>query len=185
MPSLELLNGSAFYFLSEPSIYLVDLLGTDRGPIIVTAMNRDRHLDTRCPNCLEHIQLEKRQLGQEVTCPTGSCGMTLRVNTFVLRPYSPGNQDGLQASLGNQSVILQNRGDLDGAMTLHKEQEQICRELGDSEGLARSLVNQAALPGNAAQVQCGVTPGQRSVPAGQRARPDQSGAADTSSPRLR
>ena len=46
-----------------------------------------------------------------------------------------GNLDGLRASLGNQALILQARGDLDGAMALHKEKERICRELGNKDSL--------------------------------------------------
>ena len=42
---------------------------------------------------------------------------------------------GLQVSLGNQAVILQATGDLDGAMRLHKEEEAICRRLNDPAGL--------------------------------------------------
>ena len=56
-----------------------------------------------------------------------------------------GNKDGLQASLGNQALILADRGDLDGAMALHKEKERLCRELGDKDGLAISLGNQAVI----------------------------------------
>jgi hypothetical protein len=48
-----------------------------------------------------------------------------------------------QISLGNQAVILYGRGDLDGAMALLKEEERICRQLGDLAGLAASLDNQA------------------------------------------
>jgi hypothetical protein len=48
-------------------------------------------------------------------------------------------------SLATQATILYARGDLDGAMALYKEQERICRELGHSAGLARSLANQAAV----------------------------------------
>jgi hypothetical protein len=51
----------------------------------------------------------------------------------------------LSASLNNQAVILDDRGDLEGAMVLHKEQERICRELGDKAGLQRTLGNQAAI----------------------------------------
>ena len=40
-----------------------------------------------------------------------------------------------QACLGNQAVILHTRGDLDGAMARHKEEERICRELGNKDGL--------------------------------------------------
>ena len=46
-----------------------------------------------------------------------------------------GNLDGLQTSLGNQALILQARGDLDGAMALHKEEERICRQFGNLDGL--------------------------------------------------
>jgi len=56
-----------------------------------------------------------------------------------------GNLNGLQASLGNQALILQDRGDLDGAMALYKEQERICRQLGNLNGLQASLGNQALI----------------------------------------
>ena len=48
-----------------------------------------------------------------------------------------------QISLGNQAVNLYARGDLDGATALLKEEERICRQLGDLAGLAASLDNQA------------------------------------------
>jgi hypothetical protein len=51
----------------------------------------------------------------------------------------------LSNSVGNQANILADRGDLDGAMALYKEQERICRELGNPEGLSISLANQANL----------------------------------------
>ena len=34
---------------------------------------------------------------------------------------------------------------MDGAMTLHKQEEQICRDLGDKDGLSHSLGNQALI----------------------------------------
>ena len=46
-----------------------------------------------------------------------------------------GGQGRAARSLGNQALILYARGDLDGAMALHKEQERICRELGNMDGL--------------------------------------------------
>ena len=51
----------------------------------------------------------------------------------------------LQASFGNQALILKNTGDLVGAMTLLKQQEAICRRLNDPAGLSRSLGNQAVI----------------------------------------
>src|SRR5437773_12149824 len=63
-----------------------------------------------------------------------------------------GDKAGLYGSLGNQALILGDRGELDAAMALLKEQERLCRELGDPPGLAISLANQAAsLAGERAQ----------------------------------
>ena len=59
-----------------------------------------------------------------------------------------GDHASLEHALGNQATILYARGDLDGAMRLHKEQERICRELGKVEGMAISLANQASLLSN-------------------------------------
>jgi len=42
-------------------------------------------------------------------------------------------------------VILKARGDLDGAMRLHQEEERLCRELGNKDGLSRTLGNQALI----------------------------------------
>ena len=50
-----------------------------------------------------------------------------------------------QAWLCNQTNILAERGDLDGAMALYKEQERICRDLGNINGLQSSLGNQALI----------------------------------------
>ena len=50
-----------------------------------------------------------------------------------------GDQDGLQASYGNQALILQDWGRLEEAMALHKKQEAICLELGDQDGLQDEL----------------------------------------------
>jgi tetratricopeptide (TPR) repeat protein len=47
--------------------------------------------------------------------------------------------------LNNRALILKVRGDLDGAMTLHKEAEQIFRQLGNLNGLQGSLGNQALI----------------------------------------
>jgi tetratricopeptide (TPR) repeat protein len=55
------------------------------------------------------------------------------------------NQDWLQASYGNQALILQAWGRLDEAMALLKKQEAICEELGDRAGLARSFWGQGLI----------------------------------------
>jgi tetratricopeptide (TPR) repeat protein len=56
-----------------------------------------------------------------------------------------GNKDGLQASYGNQGLILQDWGRLEEALTLHKKQEALCLELGNKDGLQRSYGNQGVI----------------------------------------
>jgi tetratricopeptide (TPR) repeat protein len=56
-----------------------------------------------------------------------------------------GDRAGLQASYGNQALILQAWGRLEEAMVLHKKEEAICLELGDRAGLQRSYGNQAII----------------------------------------
>jgi hypothetical protein len=51
----------------------------------------------------------------------------------------------LSICLGNQALILQAQGDLEGAMRLLKEKETIRRRLNDPNGLALSLTNQSVL----------------------------------------
>lgn len=51
----------------------------------------------------------------------------------------------LSRSFGNQANVLYAHGDLDGAMVLYKEQERICRCLGNLSGLSVSLGNQALI----------------------------------------
>ena len=46
-----------------------------------------------------------------------------------------GNKDGLQASYGNQALILQAWGRLEEAMALHKKEEALCLELGNRSSL--------------------------------------------------
>jgi tetratricopeptide (TPR) repeat protein len=77
---------------------------------------------------------------------TGHPEESLRIqNAIAAHSKSTNDLATLQASLGNQTVILRKRGDLDGAMTLHKEKERICRQLGNLDGLQAPLGNQAVI----------------------------------------
>ena len=77
---------------------------------------------------------------------TGHLVESLSLREYLVDHYRrTGDRVNLQASLGNQALILAARGDLDGAMALHKEKERICRELGDKAGLQLSLNNQALI----------------------------------------
>ena len=51
----------------------------------------------------------------------------------------------LAQGLNNQAVLLRERGDLDGAMKIHKQQEEIFGILSDKAGLAMSYCNEAAV----------------------------------------
>ncbi len=55
------------------------------------------------------------------------------------------NKDSLQASYGNQALILKDWGRLEEAMQLHKKQEEICIELGNKNNLQISYGNQAII----------------------------------------
>src|ERR1035438_8285711 len=56
-----------------------------------------------------------------------------------------GNKDGLQASYGNQALILRRWGKLEEALALLKKQEAICQELGNKASLQASYGNQALI----------------------------------------
>src|ERR1035438_9306939 len=75
---------------------------------------------------------------------TGRPEAALRVYSRLVEHYRErGDRANLPGALNNQGAILKGRGDLDGAMALHKEEERLCRELGDKDGLQASLGNQA------------------------------------------
>jgi tetratricopeptide (TPR) repeat protein len=54
-----------------------------------------------------------------------------------------GDQAGLQRALGEQALMLINRGAFDAATELLDEQESVCRALGDPVGLAQCVGNRA------------------------------------------
>ena len=66
------------------SMYLLDLVGIDYQPIIVTAANRKQCHEVRCPACQHQLHITENQLGSVVTCPTEACGLELKINPFVI-----------------------------------------------------------------------------------------------------
>lgn len=56
-----------------------------------------------------------------------------------------GNKNALQASYGNQALILSARGSLEEAMAMLKKKEALCLELGNKNGLQVSYGNQALI----------------------------------------
>ena len=74
---------------SGGSLYLIDLVGIEYGPIVVTAMDRGEGPALRCPACWQEHSLDERWLGTVIDCPTPSCDLQLRVNPFVIRRARP------------------------------------------------------------------------------------------------
>ena len=66
------------------SVFRIDMLAIDRGPLIVTANERAGAWPTRCPACFEQQPIERQQLGQLVTCPSQGCETQLEINSFVV-----------------------------------------------------------------------------------------------------
>jgi tetratricopeptide (TPR) repeat protein len=77
-------------------------------------------------------------------------GMTeaaLRIRAELVSHYrDAGEAEELVLALSDQARSLHARGDLDGAMTLYKEVERACRQLGQQEDLSLSQGNQACIP---------------------------------------
>jgi WD40 repeat protein len=72
---------------SGGGVYLIDLVGVDYGPIVVTAVDVRNATGpaVRCPKCLQLHPLNDAWLGEVIECPTPECGLSLRVNPFVTR----------------------------------------------------------------------------------------------------
>jgi ATP/maltotriose-dependent transcriptional regulator MalT len=77
---------------------------------------------------------------------TGRPIEALTLREYVVQQHrKTGDRANLQAALGNQAASLFDRGDLDGAMALYKEQERLCQELGHKRGLEACFGNQARI----------------------------------------
>ena len=68
-------------------VYLIDLVGIQYGPIIVTALDLGKGAGPalRCPKCFRLRPLDDAWLGEVIECPTPNCGLRLRVNPFITR----------------------------------------------------------------------------------------------------
>jgi WD40 repeat protein len=65
-------------------VYVLDLVGVEYGPIVVTAAARDDGLVVRCPACWREHAVQPDQLDSVMRCPTAGCGLELRLNPFVV-----------------------------------------------------------------------------------------------------
>jgi WD40 repeat protein len=67
------------------ALHVVDLVGVEYGPIVVTATERAGQLTARCPACGYEERWDQGELGCVVSCRTAGCNLDLRINPFVLR----------------------------------------------------------------------------------------------------
>ncbi len=75
---------------------------------------------------------------------TGHPREAFALRQHLVRHYrTAGDPARLAAALGNEALLRKARGDLDGALKLLAEAEQLWRDLGDSHGLQATLGNRA------------------------------------------
>jgi hypothetical protein len=66
-------------------VHLLEIVGVEHGPVIVTAVDLGGGPVVRCPACLEKSLLDESWLGQVLPCPRPGCESRMRVNPFVTR----------------------------------------------------------------------------------------------------
>jgi WD40 repeat protein len=69
---------------SGGSVQVVDLVGVEYGPLIVTARELGGKHGVCCPACRAEITINRGQLGHELECPRSVCGTQMRTNVFTL-----------------------------------------------------------------------------------------------------
>ncbi|HUP21040.1 MAG TPA: WD40 repeat domain-containing protein [Gemmatimonadota bacterium] len=65
------------------NLHLLDLVGMDYGPLVVTPADYGAGPVLRCPACGREDSLDPGWLGSARVCPGAGCGRPLRVNPFV------------------------------------------------------------------------------------------------------
>jgi len=72
---------------SGGGFYIIDFVGIEYGPIIVTAAEGKKGLMLRCPDCQQMHTISQKQLGKDMICPTTECGLQLRLNKFTIKRF--------------------------------------------------------------------------------------------------
>ena len=83
--------------------------------------------------------------------------------TEIVEQISGENQSVLAVALGNRALILQDRGQLDEALELHRKEQAIYEALGDRAGLARTWWNQGILHGVQGRIEVQIQLWKRSI----------------------
>ncbi len=69
---------------ADGAVYVVDMIGIEYGPIVVTVRELGGKLSLRCPACRTEITIDRGQFGQELECPRNACATRMRTNVFPL-----------------------------------------------------------------------------------------------------
>lgn len=67
------------------NLFLVDLVGLDYGPLVVTAVDGGDGPTLQCPACRQVFPLQKAWLGAEIPCPGQGCQAQLKINPVILK----------------------------------------------------------------------------------------------------
>jgi hypothetical protein len=70
---------------SGGNLYVIDMVGIELGPLIITAVDAAGQLTLQCPACSRQIPLKRGQLGELVGCQSPGCETLLRANPFTLQ----------------------------------------------------------------------------------------------------
>ena len=70
-------------------VLILELVGFETKPIIITAIGGDREHEVCCPACQHRFQINNDDLGREMTCPAPGCGVKIMINPFVTQSLEP------------------------------------------------------------------------------------------------
>ena len=90
---------------SGGGLYLVDLVGIELGPIIVTAFDDGGQLTVQCPACRVEMPVDEGQLGELLSCQTPDCDTRLRLNPFVMQTWPAVESGGVVSSVVVAPVV--------------------------------------------------------------------------------
>lgn len=69
----------------DGSLHLIELVGIDLGPAVITPVDSGDGVTLRCPKCWHGHVLNEQWRGSVINCPSTQCDLQLRVNPFIVR----------------------------------------------------------------------------------------------------
>ena len=131
----QFVNTLQLHFIEEPKHFSVLdrwINQTDKG-VMCLKERRDKRL----------IKWASSGLGQ--FCLNRGFGERFINYCKWLRDVFIDDKQKIAISLGNQALIIENKGLLDEALALHQQEQRICEELDDKAGLGRTYGNQGVI----------------------------------------